>query len=158
MFCDQVAEYRADEIRSKAALQKKLTAVADRARSIANELLAAPRVIAAKVERADLPLERGIYLWVKIKGQVEYVGVALGRSGLRQRIGSQHLRASYTQSVFRVKVAEEFDLDLRQESVDHIRSNYRLGYLVCDDADGSMVKLAESLLVTSLRPKYNALW
>jgi hypothetical protein len=103
-----------------------------------------------------IPKDRGIYFWsCKDTGEVDYVGVALGKRGLKQRIASQHLRSSYIKSVFRIKISDEHKIDLGAESANFIRERYNLSYLPCPNAEKISLRIAELLLIATFRPKYN---
>ena len=43
----------------------------------------------------EVPSSKGIYLWTTQDEQVVYIGIALGKNGLRHRICSQHLNPEY---------------------------------------------------------------
>jgi len=109
------------------------------------------------IKKPLIPKVWGIYLW-KLKDAVEvvYVGVALGRKGLWGRIASQHLRSSYTKSVFRKKIAKEYNLGLREGSANYILENCSLAYLPCPNEKRVTLKISELLLIAVYKPKYNS--
>lgn len=45
--------------------------------------------------KKEVPSSKGIYLWTTQNDDVVYIGVALGKKGLRHRICSQHLNTEY---------------------------------------------------------------
>lgn len=69
---------------------------------ICHALLDTPVVSADTLTADSVPYGKGVYLWSsKSNGAALYIGVALGKRGLRQRIINQHLSLNYTKSVFR---------------------------------------------------------
>ena len=115
------------------------------------------------LEIRKIPKKIGIYLWRDKENKVVYVGIGLGKNGLRQRLVKQHLRSSYTKSVLRIKVANENKFNLREECVDYIIKCFRVAYLswpeeelIKDFKDYMAVKIAEFLLITEHKPKYNS--
>jgi excinuclease UvrABC nuclease subunit len=45
--------------------------------------------------RIEVPISKGIYLWTTHNDDIVYIGIALGKNGLRHRICSQHLNPEY---------------------------------------------------------------
>ena len=43
----------------------------------------------------EVPTSKGIYLWTTHKNEIVYIGIALGKKGLKHRICSQHLNPEY---------------------------------------------------------------
>jgi len=43
----------------------------------------------------EVPISKGIYLWTTHNEEIVYIGIALGKNGLRHRICSQHLNPKY---------------------------------------------------------------
>ena len=43
----------------------------------------------------EVPASRGIYLWKTLNDEIVYIGIALGKNGLRHRICSQHFNPEY---------------------------------------------------------------
>ena len=128
----------------------------DKSVKIIDELVKVNPIDVNETDISRIPKDRGIYFWsCKDTGKVVYVGVALGKRGLKQRISSQHLRSSYRKSVFRIKVAEEHEIDLGVEGVNFIRDRYHLSYLICPDATIISLRIAELLLIATCKPKYN---
>ncbi len=68
--------------------------------SCAEKLLRAKIYNPKEIEDNVVPSDIGVYLWRDNKGNIVYVGRALWREGLHQRIVAQHLSKSHTQSVF----------------------------------------------------------
>ena len=129
----------------------------DKAVIIAEELRLVSPCDVNKPDISRIPNDPGIYIWLsKDTGHIVYVGVALGRRGLSQRIASQHLRASYRKSVFRIKIAEDFGVGLGEESVDFIRKSFLLSYLPCPKVNAVTLRIAELLLIAVHQPKYNS--
>ena len=128
----------------------------DIASTICADLLDGPSLEAISVTTDTVPTERGIYIWRFIRDLTPaYIGVALGKNGLRQRILAQHLRSSYRKSVFRKAVVADTGVSLGQESVDFIRAHFTLAVRLCPSEDTATVKAAEALLIASLNPRYN---
>jgi len=87
---------------------KRISAVAARVSEVAQCLLSADAMDAATIARDTISEERGIYLWrYKDGGAVAYVGPAVGREGLRQRIAGQHPGKGYPSSVFRKAIVSD---------------------------------------------------
>ncbi|MEZ8494304.1 hypothetical protein AB6C81_18875 [Vibrio splendidus] len=104
-----------------------------------------------------MPKLRGVYMFLNINtGLVDYVGVSNHlKGGLKHRLHTQHLTPSYRQSSFRIKLVKEFGLDERKESVDHIKTNYKLIYLARPEAK-SIILAVEQVLICEHKSKYNA--
>jgi len=101
-----------------------------------------------------VPKNAGVYLWrSKRNGEIVYVGRALGRKGLYQRIVRQHLSEGYAKSVFRRRVAEEYGLNLRGEAASFIRENFVFSFIPLEDR--KIVSLVEIFLINEYSPKYN---
>jgi len=119
-------------------------------------LIAAPSIDVKQLRDNEVPTEIGLYLWrSKIDGRPAYIGVALGRRGLRGRIMKQHLQPSYRKSVLRKTIAECKGLDLGVDCVEFLRDNFTVSYVACSSIKHSWVQAAESLLIAALGPQYN---
>jgi hypothetical protein len=135
-----------------------IQAAVSRLQQICERLLSENPSDAARLEPDAVPLERGIYLWRwKENESAAYVGVALGKRGLRGRIIEQHLRPSYYKSVFRIKVAEYRTVDRREESVKYIKSHFTIAFVKCSgpEEDSATISAAEALVIAALRPQFN---
>lgn len=98
----------------------------------------------------------GIYFFKNIDtGNVDYVGTATGKKGLFQRVRNQHLNPKYLESVFRVKLSDELGLHFGDESVRHIRENYRIGILYIKEHI-SIIMALEQIFIYELQPKFNS--
>ena len=106
---------------------------------------------------ADIvPKDIGVYLWrSKSNNEIVYVGRAIGKAGLYQRIMRQHLYASYTKSGFRKQIANEFERNLKEESASFIRDNYVLSFISFDRKDKNIAIFVEASLIFEYSPKYN---
>ena len=111
---------------------------------------------AATVTKDSVAPLQGIYIWrFKVDGRPAYVGVALGKKGLQQRIVGQHLCVSYKKSVFRKAIEQEACIGSGQESVDFIRSHFTLAFLSCPEDSPAIVDAAEALLIAAINSRYN---
>jgi len=103
-----------------------------------------------------VPKKIGVYLWrSKENNRIVYVGRALGKDGLYQRIVRQHLSNGYTKSVFRKQIAEEYNLNLKKESVAFIKDKFVFSFISFEGKDKHLVSLIETLLINEYLPKYN---
>lgn len=137
-------------------IQAELQATASRAVQIARSLLRVSPEPASEVVAEQIPRDAGIYIWrFSTDSSPAYVGVALGRNGLFQRIATQHLRPSYLKSVFRNAVVTDFTVDPSDGAVNCIKSHFSLAYLSCPEDTPSVIGIAESMLISTLKPKYN---
>lgn len=60
------------------------------------EILKLQRIEPGNAKKELLPKKRGMYFWFDKKNdKVVYIGIAVGKKGLRGRIVSQHLRPEY---------------------------------------------------------------
>jgi excinuclease UvrABC nuclease subunit len=107
--------------------------------------------------QADIvPKDIGVYLWrSKSNNEIVYVGRALGKAGLYQRIIRQHLSVGYTKSVFRKQIAEEFGLNPKEESASFIRDNFIFSFISLDRKDKNIASFVEMSLIFEYSPKYN---
>ncbi|MBM4314329.1 MAG: hypothetical protein FJ122_10495 [Deltaproteobacteria bacterium] len=136
-------------------VRERLSEIITEARQLCNALLVAPQKDVDRIDAESVPVVRGIYCWsFKGDGLPAYIGVALGKHGLRGRISQQHLRPSYVQSVFRKSVMREAGVWEREESVKLIRSRFKIAFVEYDKNPG-IVRAAEALLIAALEPKYN---
>lgn len=111
------------------------------------------------VDKNVVPKKIGVYLWrSKINDEILYVGRAFGEKGLYQRIIKQHLAINYTKSVFRKRLAEEQNLNLREESADFIKNNFVFSFISFEEKDKKLASLMEILLILEYSPKYNKEW
>jgi len=106
--------------------------------------------------------EVGVYLWrSKREGEIAYVGRGLGKGGLHQRIVKQHLRDSYTKSVFRKQISKEFNLNLKEGSALYIKENFEFSFVTFEEEDMSLrerkclASFVEKFLIYEFNPKYN---
>jgi|GEM_PF-5480190 len=103
-----------------------------------------------------VPKSIGVYLWrSKTNNEIVYVGRALGKGGLYQRIIRQHLYDRYTKSVFRKQIAEEYGLNMTAESVAFLKDNFTFSFIIFDRNDEKIVSLIETILINEYLPKYN---
>lgn len=102
----------------------------------------------------SFPKDKGIYIWRAKGGEVIYIGVGNGRNGLSGRIKDNHLAPGYSKSVFRIKVAKEYGLEIGRECVEFICDNFRIAFVPYPDK--YLNEAAEALLIAAFRPKYNA--
>lgn len=138
-------------------LMNMLKKESNKAIDIAIKFSQIPYIDGKDINKSQIPKAWGIYLWkLKETGKVVYVGVALGRKGLWGRIASQHLRPSYTKSVFRKKIAKEYNLGLGEGSASYIIKNCSLAYLPCTNEKRVTLKIVELLLIAVHKPKYNS--
>ena len=111
---------------------------------------------ASNTEASSVPKNIGVYLWrSKRNNEIVYIGRALGKAGLRQRIMHQHLANGYTKSVFRRQIAMEKGLNLREQSVSFIKKNFNLSFISLEGEDAHTVLLVETLLIYECCPRYN---
>ena len=69
----------------------------------------------------EVPASRGIYLWKTLNDEIVYIGIALGKNGLRHRICSQHLNPEYLE--FRETKHTYKDTFQLENAILKIRSN-----------------------------------
>jgi hypothetical protein len=126
---------------------------------LCDQLLAAVPIDGETLDRNSVPMLRGIYLWRYKKGKrPAYVGVALGKRGLRQRLIGQHLRPSYRKSVFRKAVEGRYGVDPGEKSVDLIRSRFTVAFISCPNrhrATIAAIAAAEAMVIAALQPEFN---
>mgnify|MGYP003351133194 CR=1 FL=1 len=60
-----------------------------------NEILESFIDINLSNAKDEVPKSKGIYLWLNHQNEIVYVGIALGKNGLRHRICNQHLNPDY---------------------------------------------------------------
>ncbi len=117
------------------------------------KLLRATTCDPLNIVKVSIPKETGVYLWrSKIDNNIVYVGRALGKRGLHQRIIRQHLAPSYSQSVLKRRIAEENNLSIL-EATDFLKEHFTLAFLPI--AQLNIAKLTEMLLINEYQPKYN---
>ena len=98
----------------------------------------------------------GIYIFKnKRSKKIDYVGTATGQKGLKQRVKNQHLNPKYIKSVFRVKVANAKNKDIKDECVTFIKRNYKLALLPIQE-HVSVIMALEQVLIYEYLPKYNS--
>jgi hypothetical protein len=171
-----------DEGSLNAAVPETLVADAER---IWSSLQRAERIPGRKVSASNVPAERGIYVWYSQNGEPVYVGKATGSRGIRYRVMRQHLNPKYLekrsekfteddayqcevsptlhgrvcvdQSAFRKNVARAHRLKPGQESVDYLRDNFELAWVVLPEASGVRIAELERAVRGLLleRPRYN---
>jgi hypothetical protein len=135
---------------------KQLKETARLAADLAQKLLNVEKrnINAATLEM--LPDVWGIYIFYFCDNQrPAYIGSALGEHGLSKRIVEQHLRCSYTKSVFRKAVSGDFSIDSAISEVECIKSRFLLSYLACPQEGRGLISIAESILIYTMQPKYN---
>ena len=71
--------------------------------------------------RNEVPSSKGIYLWITHQDEIVYVGIALGKNGLRHRICNQHLNPKYLE--FRESKHNSKDSFQLEHAVVKTRSN-----------------------------------
>lgn len=110
-----------------------------------------------KIIQADIvPKDIGVYLWrSKSNNEIVYVGRALGKAGLYQRIIRQHLSVGYAKSVFRLQIADEFGLNPIKESTFFIKDNFVFSFVTFDRKDKNIASFVEASLIFEYSPKYN---
>ena len=69
----------------------------------------------------EVPKSKGIYLWLNHQNEIVYVGIALGKNGLRHRICNQHLNPEYLE--FREAKHNSKDVFQLGHPIVKIRSN-----------------------------------
>lgn len=108
------------------------------------------------IEVNIVPKKIGVYLWrSKRNNEIVYVGRALGKGGLYQRIIRQHLSDNYTKSAFRKQVAEEYGLNPKGESASFIKDNFVFSFLPFERKNKNIVSFVEMMLINEYLPKYN---
>ena len=124
---------------------------------LCDQLLAAVPTDGETLDKNSVPMLHGIYLWrFKEDKSPAYVGVALGKEGLQQRLIGQHLRRSYLKSVFRKAVVEMAGVDPGEESVDFIRSRFTVAFTTgCPNERPATIAAAEAMMIAALRPRFN---
>ena len=120
------------------------------------KLVKAEKYDPKNIEVNTVPKKIGVYLWrSKRNNEVVYVGRALGKGGLYQRIIRQHLSNGYTKSVFRRQIAQECGLNLKKESASFIKDNFVFSFISFERKNKNIVSLIETLLINKYSPKYN---
>lgn len=71
--------------------------------------------------KVEVPTDKGIYLWTTNDEVVVYIGIALGKNGLRHRICNQHLNPEYLE--FRETKHNSKDSFQLEHAIVKIRSN-----------------------------------
>ncbi|MFA4936243.1 MAG: hypothetical protein WC568_10455 [Candidatus Methanoperedens sp.] len=115
--------------------------------------------------KEKVPKKIGVYLWRSKKdGQIVYIGRALGKEGLNQRIIHQHLNESYynckkgqEKSIFRKRVAAKNGNLEPDKVVPFIKENYTLSFKESPNEDKLLAAFVEKLLQFELKPKYSPL-
>ena len=111
------------------------------------------------VDKVDVPKKIGVYLWRSKKdNNIVYIGQALGRGGLNQRIIKQHLNPRYygkgkEKSRFRKAVADEEKIE-RDKIVPFIKDNYTLSFIELPKIDKRLADFVEKSLQFEYEPKY----
>ena len=141
---------------AKAMIEELVQDLGMRVLGVCTAVLDAPALDAARLSSDSVPASRGIYIWrAKTDAYPAYVGVGLGRGGLRQRILRQHLAPGYRKSVFRKSIVRSFGVDPGEESVQFIKDNFTLSLFPCSEPDPAVVEHAEALLIRVLQPNCN---
>lgn len=105
------------------------------------------------LDEDDVPKKIGVYLWrSKEDDDIVYIGQALGREGLHQRIIQQHLNKNYygkgkEKSRFRRKVADEYKNLKREDVIHFIKKNYTLSFIEFPKEDKRLADFVEKLLL-----------
>ena len=135
------------------------------AEKICRELLTAPRIDIRDLKKDGVPKHKGIYLWrERNSGKIVYVGAALGKRGLRQRIVAQHLNPNYAisrgGSVIRKAIVELEYVSPSEGCVDWMKENLLLSFWPPEEVEVEDVifRLAEKILIAEERPRYNKEW
>jgi excinuclease UvrABC nuclease subunit len=124
--------------------------------SYAEKLLRSKGYDPKEIDRDAVPKDIGVYIWRdKSGGKVVYVGSALGKKGLYQRIVTQHLSKSYTGSMFKRHVAEEQNIDIKQATFNYIENNFKFSFVAVKQPQRHLVLLIEEILIYEYQPKYN---
>jgi hypothetical protein len=74
--------------------------------------------------KKEVPTSKGIYLWTTHNEEIVYIGIALGKNGLRHRICSQHLNPEYLE--FREAKHNSKDTFQLKHAVVKTRSNNQI--------------------------------
>ena len=74
--------------------------------------------------RNEVPTSKGIYLWSTYKEEIVYIGIALGKNGLRHRICGQHLNPEYLE--FRKEKHNSKDIFQLEHAIVKMRSNNQI--------------------------------
>lgn len=116
----------------------------------------------------EVPKHKGIYLWRKKDVEkIVYVGTALGKRGLRQRIITQHLNPNYRKSraeessVLRKAIVEQEHVLPCKGCVDWMKENLLLSFWPREEAEvikDVIFSLAEKILIAEEQPPYNKEW
>lgn len=128
--------------------------------SYGEKLVKAEKHAVDDVDELDVPREIGIYLWrSKNDDHIVYIGQALGRRGLYQRIIQQHLNVRYRKkgvekSAFRREVANDHNLEW-EAVVPFIKENYTLSFITFPKEDKRLANFVEKLLQFELEPEYS---
>ena len=133
---------------------------------------------------SSVPNKAGLYVWYStLTGEPVYVGSAVGVGGLRRRICQQHLNPRYLErraskftskdwfqlenpilpngvvaidkSAFRKNLARSHGLKAGQESVDYIKANFCLAFVVLLSYEPHRIKKLEAATIRTLGPTYN---
>jgi hypothetical protein len=132
--------------------------------------------------RKTIPKEIGAYTWsTKRNSKLMYVGIATGRNGLYGRIIKQHLNPSYLltdqdkwrekdefqiahysflngkpaidKSAFRKNLGREHNLQPGEETVNYIKSNFCLRFIVVPSRESA--RAIEKEIIQLYEPGYN---
>ncbi len=104
----------------------------------------------------NLKKNMGVYFFQNMftKG-IDYVGTATGKSGIKGRVKTQHLSASYKKSVFRIKLKTERGIFSEKDSVNYIKENYAIGIIYMREHK-STIKAFEQVLIFEHLPKFKS--
>lgn len=104
----------------------------------------------------NLKKDFGVYFFQNIlTKKIDYVGTATGKSGIKGRVKTQHLSASYKKSVFRIKLMTEKEILSERDSVHFIKENYTIGIIYMREHK-SIIKAFEQVLIFEHLPKFNS--
>ena len=148
-------------------------------KSITEACLNLPRVGLEAFDFKCIPSEKGLYIWwIAGSPEARYVGIALNKSGLFQRVARQHLNPKYLEyrpmkfgswpvyldtdgrsyvekSVFRKKVARSYGVTGGEPCVDLIKTIFEVSVMTAGVLPDESVRAAEKLIVSSFQPIYN---
>jgi len=130
----------------------------------AEELLNIDKLELDENTLANVPKETGIYIFYSKNTNEEkdkaYIGRAIGKNGLYQRIIRQHLNPKYSKSVFKLAVAKKHSIHSMERATGFIKNKYTFAYRPINEKgkspeNGSFIKLIETLLLYEFETEYN---
>lgn len=109
-----------------------------------------------------VPEDPGVYIFYrKDSNKKAYIGRAIGKKGLKQRILKQHLSSSYSKSVFKIGVIRKYSLASKPEAAKYIMDNFTVSWLPVNESNKStsgnhsLAKLIETLLLYEFETEFN---